>query len=145
LDGFLLFGPDPPLLRRITDELLDVRFFLTVSRQRATARRDARGGYVTLEGFWTDPPDYVEKIVWPNYVRSHAWLFENGDVQGRLDGEVLREKDILALPQLVGRGNRGVGGGENEGEGLDVDMQVVFEWAVDMLMQKLGEITGKTS
>ncbi|KAH8159111.1 hypothetical protein CIB48_g9136 [Xylaria polymorpha] len=48
LDGFLLFGRDPPL-RQMTDELLDVKFFLTVSRTKATARRSARDGYVTLE------------------------------------------------------------------------------------------------
>jgi nicotinamide/nicotinate riboside kinase len=140
LDGFLLFGPDPPL-RRITNELLDVKFFLTVSRQKATARREARDGYVTLEGFWTDPPGYVEKIVWPNYAESHAWLFENGDVEGRLKEDVLREKGILVLPELLDPGNDR--GGEDRGRGLDVDMQVAFEWAVETLMRKLEEITGK--
>ncbi|KAI0472340.1 nicotinamide riboside kinase 1 [Xylaria cf. heliscus] len=141
LDGFLLFGPDPPL-RRITDELLDVKFFLTVSREKATARREARDGYVTLEGFWTDPPGYVDKIVWPNYAESHAWLFEDGDVEKRLRGDVLREKNILALPEVVGSSGEEGGGGE-EGKGLDVDMQIAFEWAVDTLMQKLEEITSK--
>lgn len=135
LDGFLLFGPDPPL-RRITDDLLDVRFFLTVSRRRATARREARDGYVTLEGFWADPPGYVDKIVWPNYAASHAWLFEDGDVEKRLRADVLREKDILALPNVVGGGE-----GDDEGLDLDVDMQVTFEWAVETLMRKLEEIT----
>ncbi|KAI1132569.1 nicotinamide riboside kinase 1 [Nemania abortiva] len=135
LDGFLLFGPDPPL-RRITDELLDVKFFLTVSRQKATARREARDGYVTLEGFWADPPGYVDKIVWPNYAESHAWLFEDGDVEKRLRADVLKEKDILALPDVIG-------GNERRGKelNLDVDMQVTFEWAVDTLMRKLEEIT----
>ncbi|KAI8944436.1 nicotinamide riboside kinase 1 [Xylaria longipes] len=141
LDGFLLFGPDPPL-RRITDELLDVKFFLTVSRQRATARREARDGYVTLEGFWTDPPGYVDKIVWPNYAESHAWLFEDRDVEKRLRGDVLREKNILALPEVVGPSRHENGGGK-DGMGLDVDMQVVFEWAVETLMRKLEEITSK--
>ncbi|KAI1189027.1 nicotinamide riboside kinase 1 [Nemania serpens] len=142
LDGFLLYGPDPPL-RRITDELLDVKFLLTVSRARATARREARDGYVTLEGFWADPPGYVDKVVWPNYAASHAWLFEDGDVEKRLRADVLREKDILALPRVVGGGAQSGDGGEDGGEGLDVDMQVVFEWAVDTLMRKLEEIAGK--
>ncbi|KAI0518383.1 nicotinamide riboside kinase 1 [Xylaria bambusicola] len=139
LDGFLLFGPDPPL-QRITDELLDIKLLLTVSRQKATARRDARDGYVTLEGFWADPPGYVDKIVWPNYAASHAWLFEDGDVEKALDGEVLAQKNILALPGVVGRG----GGGEGDGVKLDVDMQVTFEWAVETLMRKLEEITRVT-
>ncbi|KAI1111227.1 nicotinamide riboside kinase 1 [Nemania sp. NC0429] len=141
LDGFLLYGPDPPL-SRVADELLDVKFLLTVSRSRATARREARDGYVTLEGFWADPPGYVDKIVWPNYAASHAWLFEGGDVERRLRADVLAEKDILALPQVVGGG--GNGDGDGGGEGLDVDMRVMFEWAVDTLMRKLEEIaTGK--
>ncbi|KAI0454393.1 nicotinamide riboside kinase 1 [Xylaria acuta] len=141
LDGFLLFGPDPPL-RRVTDELLDVKFFLTVSRQKATARREARDGYVTLEGFWTDPPGYVDKIVWPNYAESHAWLFEDGDVEKRLKGDVLREKNILALPAVVGPSGDESGEGK-DGKGLDVDMRVAFEWAVETLMRKLEEITSK--
>ncbi|KAI8634098.1 nicotinamide riboside kinase 1 [Xylariaceae sp. FL1651] len=141
LDGFLLFGPEPPL-RRITDELLDVRFFLTVSRQKATARREARDGYVTLEGFWTDPPGYVEKIVWPNYAASHAWLFEDGDVEGRLKGDVLKEKDILTLAPHARLGDGEVEG-NGEGQALDVDMHVMFEWAVETLMRKLEEIASK--
>ncbi|KAI0407104.1 nicotinamide riboside kinase 1 [Xylaria palmicola] len=142
VDGFLLYGRDPPL-RRLTDELLDVKLFLTVSRRRATARRAARDGYVTLEGFWTDPPGYVEKIVWPNYAASHAWLFEDGDVEKRLRADVLKENDILALPGVIrggGSGESAAGGGE-DGEGLDVDMQTTFEWAVDSLMRKLKEFT----
>ncbi|KAL4919995.1 P-loop containing nucleoside triphosphate hydrolase protein [Aspergillus aurantiobrunneus] len=26
------------------------------------------------QNFWTDPPGYVDDIVWPRYVRDHAWL-----------------------------------------------------------------------
>ncbi|KAI1815673.1 nicotinamide riboside kinase 1 [Poronia punctata] len=136
LDGFLLFGRDRPL-SHIADNLLDIRILLTVSRARATARREARDGYVTLEGFWKDPPGYVDKIVWPNYAASHAWLFKEGNVEGKLDGGVLREKDILALPGLVD----GEGGEDGQEQGLDVDMRVMFEWAVEMLIQKLEEVT----
>ncbi|KAI1364644.1 nicotinamide riboside kinase 1 [Xylaria arbuscula] len=135
LDGFLLFGPNPPL-QRITDELLDIKLFLTVSRQRATKRREARDGYITLEGFWADPPGYVDKIVWPNYAESHAWLFEGGDVENGLNEDVLRRKNILAIPQVIGRGGK-------EKVQLDVDMQITFEWAVETLMQKLEEIAAK--
>jgi nicotinamide/nicotinate riboside kinase len=140
LDGFLLFGQEPPL-ERVTNELLDIKIFLTVSREKATKRREARDGYVTLEGFWTDPPGYVDKIVWPNYAESHAWLFENGDVEGWLDGGVLGEKGILALPGVVGGGSKGDGG--DAARVLDVDMEVVFNWAVETLMRQLEEFTRK--
>ncbi|KAK4157496.1 nicotinamide riboside kinase, partial [Chaetomidium leptoderma] len=84
LDGFLLFSPPPnPSLTTTTPttatpfarvtSLLDIKLFLQVSRAKAVQRREARDGYVTMEGFWKDPPGYVEKVVWPNYVEAHRW------------------------------------------------------------------------
>ncbi|RYP24896.1 hypothetical protein DL767_008520 [Monosporascus sp. MG133] len=122
LDGFLLYARETAAV----SALLDVRLLLRVSRERATARRGARDGYVTLEGFWSDPPGYVDSIVWPNYVASHAWLFEGGDVEGRPDGAVLAREGILAQTD----------------KGVDVDMETTLEWAVETLMRQLGEICG---
>ncbi|KAI2473405.1 P-loop containing nucleoside triphosphate hydrolase protein [Annulohypoxylon bovei var. microspora] len=121
LDGFLLYSPE--LEAGGVPALLDAKLFLLVSRARATMRRERRDGYVTLEGFWTDPPGYVDKIVWPNYVASHAGLFEGGDVEGELDERVLREKGILA----------------QVGKGVDLDMEGTFEWAVEAVMRRLEE------
>ncbi|KAI0602249.1 P-loop containing nucleoside triphosphate hydrolase protein [Biscogniauxia sp. FL1348] len=137
LDGFLLYAPpaDPATataapLRTVTTSLLDVRLFLLVGRAQATRRREARDGYVTLEGFWTDPPGYVDKVVWPNYVASHAWLFERGDVEaGVLDERVLAREGILAPPRPPGE------------EGPP-DMESTFEWAVEVLMRRLEEELG---
>ncbi len=42
------------------------------------------------------PPGYVDKIVWPNYVDAHKWLFENDDVEGKLKEDVLAAKGIRA-------------------------------------------------
>lgn len=120
LDGFLLYSKE---MEGVMD-LLDVKLFLLVSKAKATQRREARDGYVTLEGFWADPPGYVEKIVWPNYVESHAWLFEGGDVEGQLEERSLTDKNILA----------------QKDQGLDVDMEVSFEWIVDTLMQQLEAV-----
>lgn len=120
LDGFLLYAPAvAPVMAS-----LDVRLFLLVSHQKAAARREARDGYVTLEGFWKDPPGYVDRIVWPNYAESHAWLFEGGDVEGRLREDVLRENGILAQVD----------------KGLDVDMSTTLEWAVGVLMAELERL-----
>lgn len=125
LDGFLLYSRE--METGGVPALLDAKLFLLVSRGRATQRREHRDGYVTLEGFWTDPPGYVDKIVWPNYAGSHAWLFKEGNVEGNLDEEVLREKGILA----------------QVGKGLDVDMETTFEWAVETLMRQLEELAEK--
>jgi nicotinamide/nicotinate riboside kinase len=112
VDGFLLFSEDMRDIRA----LFDVRLFLRTSYTTAKKRRGARSGYVTLEGFWEDPPGYVDKVVWPNYVADHKFLFEDGDVEGELDGEVCRRVGIEGMPR--------------EAEG---DMGKCLEWAVGVL------------
>lgn len=121
-DGFLVYSQDMEAVMK----LLDIKLFLLVSREKATRRREARDGYVTLEGFWKDPPGYVDKIVWPNYAKEHAWLFKNGDVEGVPDKDVLDKAGISA--QL--------------GRGLDIDMEITLEWAVDLLMSELERTFG---
>lgn len=112
VDGFLLFSEDMADIRA----LFDVRLFLRTSYATAKSRREARSGYVTLEGFWEDPPGYVDDIVWPNYVQDHKFLFEGGDVDAELDQEVCRKADIHGMPR--------------EAEG---DMGVCLKWAVGVL------------
>ena len=117
LDGFLLYSP---AMASVAEEI-DIKLFLVVSRGTATRRREARDGYVTLEGFWKDPPGYVDKIVWPNYVAAHEGLFVDGDVEGRLDQQVLRAKGILAPVEQSG----------------DIEMESTLAWAVNTLMVEL--------
>lgn len=100
---------------------IDIKLFLRVSYARAKARREARSGYATIEGFWEDPPEYVEKIVWPNYVIEHQWMFEDGDVEGKLKEDVLREQGINVQAD----------------KGPDVDMEIILKWAVEILMKEL--------
>lgn len=95
VDGFLLFSEDMRDIR----SMFDLRLFLRTSYETAKKRREARSGYVTLEGFWEDPPGYVDKIVWPNYVQDHKFLFSGGDVQGPLDSEVCSRVGIHGMPQ----------------------------------------------
>lgn len=123
LDGFLLYTTS---FKNVMS-LLDIKLFLLVSHAKAKQRREARDGYVTLEGFWKDPPGYVDKIVWPNYAEAHKWLFEGGNVEGRLDEGVLKREGISA------QGERG----------LDVDMETTLEWAVELLLRELERIAGK--
>ncbi|KAK3297725.1 P-loop containing nucleoside triphosphate hydrolase protein [Chaetomium fimeti] len=140
LDGFLLYSPPPttttnpdntsktksPLRTVMTH--LDIKLFLRASRASALRRRTARDGYVHMDGFWTDPPGYVEQVVWPNYVEAHRWLFEGGDVEGgRLDGGVLGAEGILAP-------------GMQAEEGGDVEFGAVLEWAVGVVMGELERL-----
>ena len=102
---------------------IDIKLFLRVSYAKAKARREARSGYVTLEGFWEDPPGYVDKIVWPNYIEDHKFMFEDGDVEGQLKDEVVKEWGIRYLK-----------------EGLDVDMATTLRWAVGIIIEQLSAL-----
>lgn len=128
IDGFLLYSP-PPLLPATLLSQMDIKLFLLVSKAKALQRREARDGYVTLEGFWKDPPGYVEKIVWPEYVRAHEWMFEGGDVEG---GKVKAEEVSKRLGVLVN---------QKEGETkMDRDFGETLEWAVESIMRELERL-----
>ncbi|KAG5946220.1 hypothetical protein E4U59_004275 [Claviceps monticola] len=122
LDGFLLYAPAMAALQ----PHLDLKFFLRTSYARAKARREARAGYVTLEGFWTDPPGYVDKIVWPNYVQEHSWMFEGGDVEGKWEEDALKRQRIEVV----------------KGEGVDCEMEVVLTWMVERMVEELTKQAG---
>ncbi|MCJ1317588.1 ribosylnicotinamide kinase [Xylographa vitiligo] len=117
LDGFLLFGESVREVR----EAIDVKMLLRVKFAGAKERREKRSGYVTLEGFWEDPPGYVEKVVWPGYVEEHGFMFEDGDVDGTVNDEVVESLGIQVCP----------GGGE-------WPMAKVLEWSVDSVMKTLS-------
>jgi nicotinamide/nicotinate riboside kinase len=115
-DGFLLYSRSMAPIQ----SWIDIKLFLRVSYAKAKARREARSGYVTLEGFWEDPPGYVDKIVWPNYVEDHKWMFEGEDVEGTLKKDVVKEINIKS----------------QDGE-VDRDMETTLKWAVEILMDQL--------
>lgn len=94
IDGFLLYAEEMKEVR----SLFDVKLLLRTDYQTAKARREARSGYVTLEGFWEDPPGYVDKVVWPNYVKDHAFLFKDGNVEGDPKQDLLEQLNIQAMP-----------------------------------------------
>lgn len=119
-DGFLLYSPSMASIQKY----IDIKLFLRVSYAKAKSRREARSGYVTIEGFWEDPPGYVDKIVWPNYVKEHQWMFEDGDVEGKLKDDVLAEWKINAQAD----------------KGPDVDMETTLNWAVEILMRELERL-----
>ncbi|KAG8531075.1 uncharacterized protein KY384_004432 [Bacidia gigantensis] len=113
LEGFLLFG------HSIKDDigvLFDLKILLRARREKAKERREGRNGYVTLEGFWQDPEGYFDDVVWPNYVREHAWLFEGGDVEGSVSAGVVK----------------GCGAGEEVevGPAGEEEVEEVCEWVI---------------
>ncbi|MCJ1466613.1 ribosylnicotinamide kinase [Pseudocyphellaria aurata] len=117
LDGFLLF-PAPPVIP-LLPSLLHIKILLRTTRSAALARRLARPGYATLEGFWADPPGYFEDVVWPHYVEAHARYFEGGDVEGGVDEEACQSEGVVV-------------GSEEEG------LEGVLEWVVGVVRKEMG-------
>ncbi|EPS31737.1 hypothetical protein PDE_06694 [Penicillium oxalicum 114-2] len=79
------------------------------------------------QNFWTDPPGYVDDIVWPRYVRDHAWLLVGGEGHAERDGDILSQ---------VGEGvdvRHDVGVKIAPGKGA-VGMEDVLRWAVNEVM-----------
>jgi nicotinamide/nicotinate riboside kinase len=114
VDGFLLFSEDMKDIRA----LFDIRLFLRTSYETAKRRREARSGYVTLEGFWEDPPGYVDKVVWPNYVQDHKFLFENSNVENELDESVCTRLGIHGMPRQA-----------------EENMEKCLQWAIEVLRE----------
>jgi nicotinamide/nicotinate riboside kinase len=104
---------------------------------QAKQRRESRTGYVTIEGFWADPPGYFDKIVWPNYARTaeypslclqpnvwvqvndHKYLFTDEDVEGDIRPEVDQQRRIHTPVRL------------------DTSAEETLQWAVDILIKEL--------
>lgn len=116
IDGFLLFSEE----MKATRELFDVRLLLRLDYKTVKSRRERRMGYVTLEGFWEDPKGYVDLIVWPNYVKDHAFLFKDGDVNGELNTETCESLCIQGIPK----------------DAVE-DMTLCFHWAADIVYKSL--------
>ena len=96
VDGFLLLGPSVRSLRA----LFDVRILLRSRYEDSKRRREARSGYTTIEGWWEDPPGYFDRIVWPNYVKEHGFLFHGRDVQGKVIDHAAAQAGIDIVPGM---------------------------------------------
>ncbi|KAJ5297472.1 hypothetical protein N7508_007721 [Penicillium antarcticum] len=119
-----------------------------VSDSTNTVKHETGSGDIDLEGeddrppqnFWTDPPGYVDDIVWPRYVGDHRWLLvadEGGDGGGSGD-------ELGDLVKRVGDGRRvrrDVGVEVAPGCGEE-GMEVVLRWAVELILGYLAK--GKT-
>lgn len=158
------------ILRSVHDNI-DLHLFLPAPYDIVKARREARSGYVTIgpaptptverpahighssvnldekdesapQNFWTDPPGYVDDIVWPRYVQDHAWLLvpegegEDGSKQLSLAATTSGTRDESELLKLAGQGvnvrtDAGVLIAPGKGR---KPMTEVLDWAVDEIL-----------
>lgn len=90
VDGFMLFH-DPNIIK-----LFDIKLFFHAPFDTLKSRREARKGYTTAEGFWVDPPNYFSEIVWPAYVKSHAYLYQEEKVDSNeLNQQIVQRYDLV--------------------------------------------------
>ncbi|KAL6238138.1 hypothetical protein BDW75DRAFT_202058 [Aspergillus navahoensis] len=129
--GYVTIGPTP------TTEL----------PQRSSSASEAEGKGVDLEAednrppqnFWSDPPGYVDDVVWPRYVRDHAWLLlpEDGGA------EALSTDDQEELIRMVGQGVKlrmDAGVTVAPGQGA-LPMEGLLRWAVEEVLKHLEKNT----
>ncbi|TPX25704.1 ribosylnicotinamide kinase [Coccidioides immitis] len=120
--GYVTIGPAPtpkPSSQRQADK----------QQLEQEEKRDVNT-YTPLEtNFWTDPPGYVDDIVWPRYIRDHAWLL--------LPESTQLGEDVEDLKRLVGEGKNlrddmGVLVAPGNGECL---MEELLRWAVGEVLK----------
>lgn len=118
-EGFLLYS-------RSTSDIwpfLDLKLLLQASQSFVKFHRTERLPYIRDEGYWEDPPNYVDSVVWPSYCREHEWLFENGDVEGELVEMPSSGCKITSLG------------------GIDLDLETALLRIVDLLMRELPKLS----
>ncbi|KAL1969509.1 hypothetical protein VTN77DRAFT_8947 [Rasamsonia byssochlamydoides] len=106
------------------------------------------------QNFWTDPPGYVEDIVWPRYVQDHAWLLlpeDDGQDNQKPLSLVAQERSKISntppeeeLLKLVGQGTNlrtdaGVTIAPGKGK---LHITELLDWAVGEILKCL-EVEGK--
>ncbi|KAG0171246.1 ribosylnicotinamide kinase [Apophysomyces sp. BC1034] len=71
VDGFILYH-DPSVAAEFDSKLFFIASYATLKQ-----RRESRKGYTTADGYWVDPPEYFDKIVWPECVRWNKRFLDN--------------------------------------------------------------------
>jgi nicotinamide/nicotinate riboside kinase len=71
IEGFLLFCDD-----KVCDNI-DNKYFVNASRHILKERRESREGYVTLQGYWVDPPGYFDQVVWPQFIHWNQHILDD--------------------------------------------------------------------
>ena len=131
VEGFLLYvdpecGDEGRQRLKGLGGLSDGMLWVNATRTEAIERRGRRSGYVTLEGFWADPEGYVEDVVWPGFVREHAWMEGGGGDERALEGGWQTKEKVIVDEGVVGREGIMVGPQGSE-------MGQTVEWAVGVI------------
>lgn len=125
--GYVTIGPAPTPKPKSEDGSAG-----TSSGQGSQARPEAGVTDDTTEddydppqqNFWTDPPGYVDDIVWPRYIQDFSWLLLPESAQPKTSGEL---KEAVGEGENV-RGDVGVIVAPGQGK---ASMPELLSWAVE--------------
>ncbi|KAJ5815538.1 Phosphoribulokinase/uridine kinase [Penicillium riverlandense] len=92
------------------------------------------------QNFWTDPPGYVDDVVWPRYVEDHAWLLlPEEEYRSYMSQSQSHETEKMTTAELIAR--VGDGSAIRTDVGVEVcpglgelPMSDVVRWAVDKVL-----------
>lgn len=136
--GYVTIGPAPTPSEKPQDEK---------QKQGEAAAVDLEKEDDTApQDFWTDPPGYVDDVVWPRYVQDHAWLLlpesdgETGSAQSLAAAHARNgSKTDEELLKLAGQGvNVRTDAGITVAPGYGKKpMTAILDWAVDEVLQCL--------
>eukprot|EP00158_Paraphelidium_tribonemae_P003766 Partr_v1_DN26356_c1_g1_i1_m43472 putative nicotinamide riboside kinase len=116
VEGFFLFADD-----RLV-ELFDISFLLHVSLDEMQRRR--RGRVYEIEEnveYWTDPPLYVESVVYPGYMEHHSHFLRASDTSG---GGVLKHPSHVI---------------DSTTTSVDECLALIYKFVTDLLKEKLSQ------
>lgn len=113
-EGFLLYQDNEIM------DMVNVKVFPWMSQAVAKVRRMKRPGYRDpgYKDLW-HMEGYLEDRAWANYVKENSWLYEEKNVEGKVNEEVCRNEGILVQP------------------GMDVGVQETLEWALETSCEAL--------
>lgn len=126
IDGIMLYH-DPELLI----PYLDLAIFLRSPYETLKKRREARAGYVTLDGFWKDPPGYFDDMVWPGYVKAYSYLFEKNSANPDMTHKEEIERFDTAPLTEVAKNEYKIQIPKNN----DWSMYQMLDWATDLIQK----------
>lgn len=129
--GYVTIGPAPTLK---LDEDNNNKDRSTESGADGIGDIQDDGEPLPHQNFWTDPPGYVDDIVWPRYIADHQWLLLP-------DPDVPRSEEVLK--EAVGEGEyvkEDAGVLVAPGKG-GADMTELLEWGVREVLRVVdGEV-----
>ena len=91
IDGYMLY------LSEEIERLFDLKLFLHAPRAELENRRMKRPKYLTEQGTWSDPPEYFDLVVWPNYLKYNQRVFSNQNSYEMIDTLKSSVQDVIVL------------------------------------------------